>query len=142
MQAGTRLAPLLVAGLFVVFGWRWRALAVAGAGLLAWAVSRTAKEVVDRPRPSSATLGRRVRDVVDGPGYPSTHAAIAAGVAVAVVLLARPRPLAAVLVLGVAVATAVARMHLGVHWALDVIGGAALGAVAASVAVAAVGAKR
>ena len=141
MQAGTRVAPLIAALVLVVVGWRWRALAVAGAGYLAWGLSRAAKELVDRPRPSAATLDRRIREVVEGSGFPSTHAAVAAGLAVAVVLLARPRPAVAVMILlAVAALTALARMHLGVHWALDVIGGAGIGAVAACAAAATLGA--
>ena len=34
-----------------------------------------------------------------------------------------------------AVLTAVGRVHLGVHWGLDVVGGAALGVLAGSLAV-------
>ena len=44
------------------------------------------------------------------------------------------------ILLAVAALTALARMHLGVHWALDVIGGAGIGAVAASAAAATLGA--
>jgi membrane-associated phospholipid phosphatase len=142
MQAGTRVAPLAVAALLVAFGWRWRALAVAAAGFLAWGLSRLAKEVVDRPRPDAATLGRRAREVVEGPGYPSTHAAVAAGVAMAVVLLGCRRPAVAIAVMAVAALTALARMHLGVHWTVDVVGGAGIGVVAACAAGAAAGSRR
>ena len=39
------------------------------------------------------------------------------------------------LVIAAAVLTAVGRVHLGVHWGLDVLGGAALGVLAGSLAV-------
>jgi endonuclease/exonuclease/phosphatase family metal-dependent hydrolase/membrane-associated phospholipid phosphatase len=132
MQAGARPAPVVVAAvLAVTAGWRWRAAGVAVAGLLAWPVSWWLKEVVGRDRPTQAELGRPVREVLGNHGFPSSHAAISAAVAVAVVLLGRPRPGIRVAVLAVAVLTALARLHLGVHWALDVIGGAALGTLLA-----------
>lgn len=147
MQAGTRIAPIVAAAVLAVIGWRWRALAVLGAGFLAWGVSRVAKELADRPRPTEASLGRPVREVVAGPGYPSTHAAVSAGLATAIVLLlrsdaGRARPLVAGAVLAVAAATSLARVHLGVHWTLDVVGGAGIGVLAGSIAVAVLGASR
>jgi undecaprenyl-diphosphatase len=144
MQAGTRLAPIVVAAaLALAAGWRWRAAAVLVAGLAAWGVAQWAKDVVDRPRPTAAALGRNVREVVDGPGYPSTHTAVAAGVAVAVLLLLdRRSPVVVGLLVAVPVLTGLARLHLGVHWGLDVVGGAAIGTSAAALVALAVSDRR
>lgn len=135
MQAGSRAAiPVLAVVLFVLRRVR-AALAVLVGGWLAWALAVVAKELVDRPRPTGALLGRSVREVVEAPGYPSSHAAIAAALAAAVILGLRLRPAPATAAVAVVVLTAVARVHLGVHWPLDVVGGAALGVAAGAVAV-------
>lgn len=142
MQAGTRAAIVVVAVALVVAGRRWGGLAVLGAGFGAWALARFGKDVFDRPRPTPATLGRPVREVVAGPGFPSSHAAIAFALAVTLVLLLRPGRPVAVALLAVGVLTAVARVHFGVHWPLDVVGGAAAGVASASVAAYAVRGRR
>jgi endonuclease/exonuclease/phosphatase family metal-dependent hydrolase/membrane-associated phospholipid phosphatase len=132
MQAGTRVAPVVVAAaLLVAWGWRWRAAGVLVAGVLAWPASWLLKALVDRPRPTDAALGRAVRETADRAGFPSSHTAIATAVVVAILLLGRPRRAVATALLAVPVLTAVARLHLGVHWALDVVGGAAIGVLLA-----------
>lgn len=140
MQAGTTVAALVAAALLAgAVGWRWRAVGVATAGLLARVASGVVKDVVDRPRPSLATLGREPREVIDTPAFTSSHTAIAAAVVVSIVLLGRPRRATAAALFAVAALTGLARMHLGVHWALDVVGGAALGTIVAVVVSLAVG---
>jgi membrane-associated phospholipid phosphatase len=135
MQAGSR-GPIAVVAVVLVLLRRARvAVAVLGGGWLAWLAAIVAKDLVDRARPTSALLERQVREVVEGSGYPSSHAAISAALATAVVLGLRLRPLPAAVVVAVAVLTAVARVHLGVHWPLDVLGGAALGVAAGAVGV-------
>ena len=130
MQAGTRAAIVVVTVVALVAGRRRLALRLALAGASAWLVAWVLKRVFDRARPTLATLDRVPRDVADGFAFPSTHAAIAAALATVVVLSGvGGRAIAAVAVAG-AVLTAVARVHLGVHWPLDVLGGAAIGAVA------------
>lgn len=138
-QLGTGVAPLVLGAVAVAAGWRWRALGLTAAGLIAWLLSASTKRIVERPRPTEVTLGRVPREVVDGWAYTSSHAAIATAIVVALVLLGRPRrPVAALLALA-ALLTGLARLHLGVHWALDVVGGAALGALVAVLASLAVG---
>lgn len=130
MQVGTR-GTVIVAALVIGWWWDLRAgLTVFAAGAAAWSMAAALKLLELRARPTGLTLGRSVREMVDGAGFPSTHSAIAASLAVAISLDERcPRWLAAVAG-ALAVATMVARMHLGVHWFLDVVGGAAIGAAA------------
>lgn len=131
MQVGSRPMILVVAGVVVVVApgdWRRAGLAVVMAGLLSWAVSDVAKDVVDRPRPAAYTKEISVDDDAVGSGWPSTHTSIAAGTLVAAALVCRRRPTAALVV---ALVVGVARMAVGVHLPLDVLGGLALGVAAA-----------
>ncbi|MFP3899476.1 MAG: phosphatase PAP2 family protein, partial [Acidimicrobiia bacterium] len=125
MQLGTTPAAL-AAGLVVWFVVeRWRpALTVTAAGLLASLVATRAKLLVDRDRPS----GVRIREAHDTLGFPSGHTAVAVALAVAVAaLLPRRWRLVAY---GAGALVGVARMHVGVHFPLDVVGGALIGVAA------------
>ena len=130
MQTGTRAAIVVVAVVALVAGRRHLALQLTLAGASAWLVAWVLKRVVDRARPTLATLDRAPRDVADGFGFPSTHAAIAAALATIVVLYGVGGRAVAAVAVAAAVLTAVARVHIGVHWPLDVLGGAAIGAAA------------
>jgi undecaprenyl-diphosphatase len=134
MQAGTRGAVLAAVVLLALSGRRRAAAAAGVAGSGAWAVAVAVKHLVDRPRPTTATLGRAVRESVEGAGFPSSHAAIAAALAAAVVVGVRPRPAVGWTLAGAALLTAIARVHLGVHWPLDVAGGLTLGTAAGTLA--------
>lgn len=137
MQAGTRGAIVLFAVGTALVVRRWRpAATVVVAGAAAWLVATIGKELVGRPRPTAAALGRPLRETIDSPGFPSAHAAIAAAIVLALVLALRPRRWAAGVMVGLAVATAIARVHIGVHWPLDVVGGASAGACTACLATA------
>jgi undecaprenyl-diphosphatase len=138
MQLGARPAIAVVAVVLVVVRRVRVAVAVLAGGWLAWGAAVLLKDVVDRARPTVELLDRSVRTVVEGPGYPSSHAAIAAAIATAVVLGLRLRPAPAAAVVAGAVLTALARVHLGAHWPLDVLGGAAVGVTAGALAVAVV----
>jgi membrane-associated phospholipid phosphatase len=135
MQVGTVVAIIIVAAGLVVAG-RYRAAGAAAlAGGAAWLVASMLKAWLDRPRPSLRLLGRVPRDVVDGAAWPSGHAAVAAALGTVLLLTVADRR-AARLVVGLAVLlTAVARVYLGAHWALDVLGGMALGTIAGTIAV-------
>lgn len=93
--------------------------------LLAWAAANQLKEIIERGRPPAYLTAIHLRETPHGLGYPSGHAAVAAAGACAAVawLPARWRLLPIVL----AVLVGVARIYVGVHFPLDVVGGAALG---------------
>ena len=67
----------------------------------------------------------------DSLGYPSGHAAVAAALTVVVAAHLSARWLIAALALGVVVLFG--RIYVGAHLPLDVIGGAALGAIVGSI---------
>jgi undecaprenyl-diphosphatase len=84
------------------------------------------KELVHRERPGTTIPDAVLRDVPSaGPSFPSGHAMVAFGVAV--VLLPYLRRRWQVAVLALAVLNSVARVYLGAHAPLDVLGGAAAG---------------
>jgi membrane-associated phospholipid phosphatase len=120
-------APLLVAVVALLLR-RWRlALALALLPLVKLAVEKDVlKALVRRERPGTTIPGAVLRDVPSaGPSFPSGHAIIAFGVAV--LLLPYLRRRWQVLVVLLAVLNSVARVYLGGHAPLDVIGGAAAG---------------
>jgi membrane-associated phospholipid phosphatase len=96
---------------------------------LGWALAHVAKAVASRARPYDTVAGAVLRQQpAHGTSFPSSHTAITLAVVIALVpFLARP--LAAV---GIAYAIGIgwSRIYLGVHYPLDVLGGAGLGLVA------------
>ena len=127
-----------------VFGWIFLVVALAvallcrrpqivvltlGADLAADLLDRGIKATVDRPRPHLGPTEPRplVRLPTDA-SFPSGHAATCFACAVMLALLV---PRLAVPVLVLASAIAYSRLYLGVHYPLDVIGGAGLGALVA-----------
>jgi undecaprenyl-diphosphatase len=70
-----------------------------------------------------------VREHIGGPGYPSAHTTVAFAMAV-VVACCFPRVRWAAL--AVALVIGLARVYMGVHLPLDVVGGAALGLLVAA----------
>ncbi|MDE0803363.1 MAG: phosphatase PAP2 family protein [Acidimicrobiales bacterium] len=138
MQLGTRPAILLVAVVAVVVtpgDWRRIAFAVVVAGALSWLGSDLAKDIVERPRPGGFAADVDVRDHATGFGWPSTHTAIAAGSLTAAALAGRRGVAPALVVAGT---VGIARMAVGVHLPLDIVGGLALGVAIASAVVAVV----
>jgi membrane-associated phospholipid phosphatase len=85
------------------------------------------KGLVQRERPGSTIAGAVLRDVPSaGVAYPSGHAVITAGIVVLLAPYVRRRWLAVLVAL--ALLNSVARVFLGAHAPLDVVGGAAVGA--------------
>jgi undecaprenyl-diphosphatase len=108
-----------------------------------WGADLTAtvlKSVVDRPRPYRVLPEAEplLRGDV-GSSFPSGHAATSFAGALVLAYLVR-RAVPALLVLAAAVAFS--RVYVGVHYPLDVLGGAALGSAAALLAVAALRLRR
>jgi undecaprenyl-diphosphatase len=122
--------PLLV-GLGLCSDLRCRRLPLAfGAAALsvgaASLASHLLKEAFDRARPPERdpSLGS-LTPLPDNPSFPSGHSATAFAAATAVAILSpRLRPWA----LGIAAAVALSRLYLRVHFPLDVMAGALLGA--------------
>lgn len=85
------------------------------------------KELVHRERPGTTIPGAVLRDVPSaGLSFPSGHAVIAFGIVVLLAPYLRRRWL--LLVVALAVLNSLARVYLGGHSPLDVVGGAAAGA--------------
>jgi membrane-associated phospholipid phosphatase len=113
-----------VAGLLVR---RFRSAAVlVVTPFVAWMVAKAIKTAVDRGRPEAMGLDVVIRGEAEtGLGFISGHATVAFALAGALAAHLR-QPWRSVAV-GLAVAVAVARVYVGVHLPLDVIGGAACG---------------
>jgi membrane-associated phospholipid phosphatase len=120
--------PLIVAAVALVLRRRRLALALALLVPLKLFVEKDVlKELVHRERPGTTIPGAILRDVPSaGPSFPSGHAVIAFGIVVLLLPYLRRRWQVVIVVL--AVLNSVARVYLGGHSPLDVIGGAAAGA--------------
>jgi membrane-associated phospholipid phosphatase len=134
MQLGTRVAVVLVAVAVAVVFRRWRpTVAIVVAWTIAWVATHRAKAIIDRPRPDPDLW----RETPGGWGYPSGHTSSAFALATVVAALLPPRwrwvPFALATVVGLA------RMHVGVHYPMDVIGGALIGLAAGLAAIALLG---
>jgi len=120
---------VVVAGILAVR--RGAGRKAAGRALLAVALSSATangilKPLLPRRRPAAAELPayRTLADPPTSSSFPSGHAASAAAFATAVVL---ENPKVAPAVIPLAAAVAYSRVHVGVHWASDVVAGAAVG---------------
>jgi membrane-associated phospholipid phosphatase len=138
--AGIVAVVLLAIGYVVA---RSRSVLPVAAGALAaglgWALAHVAKAVADRPRPYNAVAGAVLRQQpAHGTSFPSSHTAITLAVVIALLpFLARPLAMAGI---GYAIGVGWSRIYLGVHYPLDVLGGAGLGAVAGGLTLLALGA--
>jgi uncharacterized membrane protein YbhN (UPF0104 family)/membrane-associated phospholipid phosphatase len=131
MQIGALAAvPVLAAA--VALAGRYRlASVVALAGTLAWSAAKLAQFVVDEEAPQ-LRLSRVVLHggVAPGLAFPASHVAVAAALTVAAgPYLGRSGRRMAWLVTGL---IAVARVYVGVHLPIDVVGGLGLGVAAGS----------
>jgi undecaprenyl-diphosphatase len=108
------------------------AMAVAGVGV--YLLARIVKEAVERQRPEAYVAGVEERETfaAESLGYPSGHAAVAAALTVVVTPYLRGRW--KLLPVSLLVVVLFGRMYVGAHLPLDLVGGAALGVVAGSLA--------
>jgi membrane-associated phospholipid phosphatase len=138
-----RPVPLLVLAVALV-GWvlltavDWpqrleclRGLAVAV--LVAELLAQTFKRIVDQPRPTAVIPGLDVHGYPQDPfgrAYPSAHTAVAVAVVAALwPWTGRPQRAAGLVA---AVLVPLNRIYIGAHWPVDIVGGAAIGLVAAA----------
>jgi membrane-associated phospholipid phosphatase len=131
---GILVVPLLVAVPAVLTRrWRLAAALLLLVPLKLFVERGVLKELVTRERPGTTIPGAVLRDVPSaGPSFPSGHAVIAFGIVVLVAPYLRHRWQLAVVV-ALAVLNSVARVYLGAHAPLDVVGGAAAGVAVAAV---------
>jgi undecaprenyl-diphosphatase len=130
MQLGSLAGAglVLVAVAIATLRDEWRpTLAVALAIGAAVVLPDVVKELVERPRPDELVPGLVVvrEPGAHGYGFPSGHTTTAVALAAVLhpLLPARFRWFA----WSLAAATGVARMYVGVHWPMDLVGGMALG---------------
>jgi undecaprenyl-diphosphatase len=143
MQLGAAFAPPVVAIVCsFVLNDRRVAIGVLVAGFAAWFTAPIVKNWVDRPRPAVLipTTVIHAGAATRGLGFPSGHAAVA--FAMATVVAPVLRPTGRVVAFAVAALVAFARVYVGAHLPLDVIGGAALGILLGSLWNIAIGARR
>ena len=127
MQLGNFIAVPIAALVALVVFRRWRvALDLAISGTAAWLLARIVKESVERGRPGDLLHDVILRDAPSsGLGFVSGHAAVAAALATVVAAYLGARWTVTVIVLAALVAFA--RVYVGAHLPLDVVGGAAMG---------------
>jgi glycosyltransferase 2 family protein len=135
MQLGTIWVALPVVA---AVGWTTRhhglRLVLGGliAVLLAHRLDSLLKVAIERPRPPGLVEGLTVREQVGGFGFPSGHTTMAFALAAALSAGAAPRWRWVPWCLAAAVGAA--RLYVGVHWPMDLVGGAALGVAIAAAA--------
>ncbi|MBA3758211.1 flippase-like domain-containing protein [Candidatus Saccharibacteria bacterium] len=106
---------------------------VAGSGIVAWFIAKSAKVLVARGRPEDLLETVRLfgDEKFGGYGFPSGHASFAAA-CVTILYFQVDRKYRKYL-LGTVFLVGVSRMYLGAHFPLDIVGGWALGALIAAV---------
>jgi membrane-associated phospholipid phosphatase len=126
MQLGNVIAAP-VAALAAMLARRFRlAVGLVVSGVVVWLLAKVVKDLIERGRPAEllSDVSRRDAPAV-GQGYPSGHAAVVVALAaVASPYLSRPLR---IVVWTLAALVCLARVYVGAHLPLDVIGGAAFG---------------
>jgi undecaprenyl-diphosphatase len=126
MQLGNLLVIPVAAALAAAARKFRLAVSLLAGGLAAWLLAKLVKEFITRPRPGSLLPDVDLRGApAGGLGYVSGHAAVVVFIAtVAAPYLSRWGRWA---VYALAALVCLARMYVGAHLPLDVLGGAALG---------------
>lgn len=124
-QAGS---IFMLAGLLLIYLFKNRyhiVLRLLMTGVLAYLLAGIAKSLWGRGRPFEFLDSVTVLDVIQGPGFPSGHTALATALALTMghYLIKRHHWVPVVWILGVAFS----RIYLGVHLPLDIVGGFAVG---------------
>jgi undecaprenyl-diphosphatase len=137
MWCGTLLAVPVATGVCLVLRRFVLAVTVAASGAAAYLVAKLAKHWIGEPRPKAILSHVHIRDSIAGLGFPSGHAAVSAAICVGALpfVPARWRPA----LVAIPVIVAFARLYVGAHLPLDVVGGAALGVAVASLVRLAIG---
>lgn len=127
MQAGALASPLVLGAALSVRHRRADGVRVAVAGAAAWGAAKVLKRAIGRGRPGDHDDATELRlgSATAGLGYPSGHAAVAA--TIATVLGNRGNPSVTASLVGLAATVGIARIYVGAHYPLDVLGGWALG---------------
>ncbi len=129
MQMGSLGAVFVAAGSECKRSGPERAVRIAVAGTAVWGGIKLIKPLVGRGRPADHLDGVSVRGRPPGGlGYPSGHAAVSMVLA----LLAHGPPVERALAAAAAGSTGIARLYVGAHLPLDVVGGAAVGWIVGS----------
>ena len=134
------IAVVMLAVVYVVA--RNRSVLPVAAGAVAagaaWLMAHVTKAIADRSRPYEVMADAVLRQQpAHGTSFPSSHTAVTLAVAIALVpFLARPL---AVVGIGYAVLVGWSRVYLGVHYPLDILGGAGIGMAAGGVILLAAG---
>jgi undecaprenyl-diphosphatase len=129
MQLGSLGGSLAAAGLVAATGHRRLGSRLALVGSVGWVGSKLVKPLVRRGRPTAVFETVRVRGHEQaGLGYPSGHAAVAVAMAAAATPQIAPVWRGALWLTAVGVGGA--RIYVGAHLPLDVLGGMALGIAA------------
>jgi membrane-associated phospholipid phosphatase len=125
MLLGTLLAVPIVVAICLVVRRFLMAVSIGAAGIAAYLSAKMVKDLIGEPRPKAILAHVNVRDTIGGLGFPSGHAAVSAAICVVALpyLPRRWRPV----VVAVPVLVAFARVYVGAHLPLDVVGGAGLG---------------
>jgi undecaprenyl-diphosphatase len=126
MQLGALGAAPAAGAVALAVGDRRLASRLVVAGTATWALSKVFKRCIGRPRPASLLDGTHLRgSEATGFGYLSGHAGVA--VALGVAALPGVGRTARLFIGGLVSAVGLARMYVGAHLPLDIVGGAALG---------------
>src|SRR5262252_1436924 len=124
---GIVIVVVLIAGYEVA--WTRSVLPVAAGAVAAgagWALANVAKVIANRPRPYEVVADAVLRQQpAHGTSFPSSHTAVTVAVVIALVPFL-PRALAWVAI-AYAVLVGWSRVYLGVHYPLDILGGAGIG---------------
>ncbi|MCW2623161.1 MAG: Serine/threonine protein kinase [Frankiales bacterium] len=131
MQLGNLVAVLVVAlGALALRRLRLTPQILVG-GLSAYVLAKVLKGLVDRPRPGALLTDVHLHGAASvGRGFPSGHAAVA--LALTSLLWPELSTRMRFVVAAAAVSVCLARMYVGAHLPLDVLGGAALGVACAT----------